>query len=375
MDNPADGYSDDLAASPGQPQHEKTILITGVGGFWGARLAEALNDNESYHVIGIDDEPPEIPISGLDFIHADVRNPLLGELFRSEQVDTVCHLAFQDSDRPNDTAYDYNVRGTRHVFEACVESGVRRIILKSSTSVYGAQPGFAAFLNEEQPLMGSLTNGTVRDLVEIEASCQEFLAREQGVILTVLRFANILGPKSTTPLTRLLEEPLTLRLLGFDPMWQIIHENDVISALVHTVEHEIPGVFNLAADEPLPLSKLMALAGTTGVPVIHWLAYWGYGTFGRQTARYLPFDPDYLRYSLVADLAKMHTTLGFIPQYTAEESLREFAGMHRSGRLLPESRSLTLDEERLRDTIERRRRIRKQKSADLSEQLEEQTNE
>jgi hypothetical protein len=119
----------------------------------------------------------------------------------------------------------------------------------------------------------------------------------------------------------------------------------------------------------------MALAGTTGIPVLHWLAYWGYGTLGSQTARYLPIEPNYLRYSLVADLEKMQTILGFTPQYTAEESLREFAGMHRSGRLLPESRSLTLDEERLRDTIERRRRIRKQKSADPSEPLEEQTNE
>ena len=53
--------------------------------------------------------------------------------------------------------------------------------------------------------------------------------------VTTLRFANIIGPTANTPMTRFLSTPATPRLLGFDPMLQVIHEDDVIGALAHAV--------------------------------------------------------------------------------------------------------------------------------------------
>jgi hypothetical protein len=72
----------------------------------------------------------------------------------------------------------------------------------------------------------------------------------------------------------------------------------------------------------------------------------------------MPIELDYIRYPWVADLAKMREELGFSPRYTAEEALREFAGQQRLRRYAPESSTLAYDEERLRDTIERRRRAK-----------------
>ena len=83
----------------------KTILVTGVAGYWGSRVAERLIGAEGNRLIGLDVEPPATASRDLDFIRADVRNPALLDLLESEGVDIVCHLAFQDSTRPKEAAF------------------------------------------------------------------------------------------------------------------------------------------------------------------------------------------------------------------------------------------------------------------------------
>jgi UDP-glucose 4-epimerase len=158
-----------------------------------------------------------------------------------------------------------------------------------------------------------------------------------------------------------LKQPFAPVLLGFDPLMQVIHEKDVIEALVYTILNDVPGVFNIAAEGVLPLSRLVALGAKMPIPVFHLFAYWTVGLIKNTslfTGRYVPIELDYLRYSLVSDLTKMHDEMGFVPSYTAEEALREFGGEQRMRRYAPDSTTLVFDEERLRDTIERRRRAR-----------------
>jgi UDP-glucose 4-epimerase len=344
---------------------KQVILVTGVANLWGAQLAARLVNTEQaqagYHVIGLDTEPPPDTLKGLDFIQADVRNPLLVELLKSENVHTVCHLDFVENVRPTEAAFDNNVMGTMKVLGACAEAGVRKVVLKSSTTVYGASPGNPAFITEEQPAQVGHSYGTTRNLVEIEAFCNGFRHQVPEMILTILRFASIVGPDADTPMTRFLKQPLAPVLMGFDPLMQVIHEKDVVEALAFAVEKDMPGVFNIAAEGILPLSRLMALASKLPVPIFHLFAYWGsdlLGMAGGQSGRQWPIEIDYLRYSWVGDLTKMRNELGFVPQYTAEEALREFAGEQRLRRYMPESAVLAYDEERLRDTLERRRRAR-----------------
>jgi UDP-glucose 4-epimerase len=348
---------------------DKVVLVTGVADDWGAWVAERLLDlsqSEALRVIGVDAEPPEHEIKGLDFVQADVRNPLLLELLRDEQVDTVCHLVFNESTRPSEKNFDLNVMGAMKVLGACAEAGVRKVVLKSSMAVYGALPQNPAFITEEHPVHGSRAFGYVRDLVEIESFCNGFRRQVPEMILTILRFSSIIGPKCTTPMTRFLKQPFAPSLLGFDPQIQVIHEKDVVDALVHAIQHDAPGVFNVAAQGNLPLSKVMALAAKTNVPVFHLFAYWGLGAArgaGLKTGAYFPIEPDYIRFPWVGDLRRMRNELGLSLQYTAEEALREFAGEHRLMGYTPEAAALEYDEERLRDTLERRRRAKEMDSA------------
>jgi len=337
---------------------KRVVLVTGVAGYWGARVAARLAAEEAVHVIGLDAQQPSSGRDGLDFILADVRNPLLAELLKVEQVDTVCHLAFTHSTWRSESAFEANVMGTAKLLDACCEAGVRKVVLKSSTAVYGAFATNSSFLTEDHPLRGSRRYGYTRDLVEIETFCNGFSRRVPDMVLTTLRFSSIVGPEADTPMTRFLRTPSAPGLMGFDPMMQIIHEDDVVSALVHAVEKDVPGAFNLAADDTLPLSKIRGLVGKLPFSVLHLCANWGVTLLASarlDVERYLPIEPDYLRFPWVGDLARMNHVLGFTPRYSAVETLREFAAHLRLGRYRMGPTSLAEDVEHMHEVIERRR--------------------
>jgi len=310
------------------------------------------------HIIGLDEKTPAAGSTSFDFIQADVRNPLLTDLLSSETVHTVCHLKFVHRVRPSRAASDVNVVGTSNLLSACAEAGVKKVILTSSTMVYGAHPDNSTALSEEHALRGNRGYGYVKDLLDIETLYREFQHQVPELRLTILRCANIVGPTVDSPMTRFLRNRWAPALMGFDPVMQLIHEDDVLEALVHATCSDVPGVFNLAAERAMPLSQIMALSGRVRLPLPHPLAYWGAGVLGRGTVqldRCLPIEPDYLRYPWVADLTKMRDVMGFAARYTADEALSEFVARPR---YMSRPETLAAEEKRLRATLERRRRSR-----------------
>jgi len=345
---------------------KKVILITGVSNYWGSQVAKKLleesNNQAGYlSVLGLDAQIPDADNMGLDFIQADLRNPLIVELLKSENVHTVCHLALFEDIRSSESSFDQNVIGTMKLLGACSEAGVRKVILRSSMRVYGAKPDNPAFLTEEHPIQGSRNYGYNKDLMEIESFCKNFCQQVPGMDLTILRFSNIVARNVDTPMTHFLTQPFSPVLLGFDPLMQVIHEQDVVNALVHVILKDFPGVYNIAAEGILPLSRLIALATKFPIPVFHLFAYWGSElsfSMGLRSGEFFPIEFDYLRYPWVGDLKKMREELKFIPQHTAEESVRKFANEHKLCRNEERSLSLDYDEERLLEILERRRLTR-----------------
>jgi UDP-glucose 4-epimerase len=335
---------------------QRIVLVDGVAGYWGGRVAEQLLTYPDLHVLGLDTQSPKQG-SGIDFIQADLRNRLLVELLQEEKVHTYVHLAFMESDRPSETAFDFNVMGTMKVLSACAEAGVQRVILKSSTLVYGAQPGNSAFLHEDHPLNAKRNFGTLRDLLEMENFAATFRGQSPQVKLTLLRFAHILGPTVDSPLARFLRDDTAPMLLGFDPVVQVIHEDDVVGALVHATIYDVPGIYNIAASGAMPLSKLAGLANKFPLPVLHPIAYLGESLFGPQ---FTSIDFDYFRYSCVSDLRRMREGLEFKPTHPAEDTVREFAAARKQKAATSAMTPQEAEEERLRTVIELRKNIRRQ---------------
>ncbi len=298
------------------------ILVTGVAGAWGSRVAARLLQDVDRHVLGLDRRPPQRRLDGLDFIQADLRDPLLAALLRDEQIAAVCHLPAVDEPGLDGANGDTLVTGTIDLLAACAAAEIRQIVVMSSSLVYGARPTNPAFMAEDQPLYGAEAP-SVRRLTDIEAAVAGSSRRPASTRLAVLRFAHILGPTAPSPLNRLLRLPLSPVLLGFDPLLQVIHEDDVEAALLYALEHGADGPFNIAAEGLLPLSRLLALGRKPALPLFHPLAYAGARWLGgTRLATYLPLDPDYLRYRCVADLTRLHEVLGFEPERTAEAVAR-----------------------------------------------------
>lgn len=338
----------------------QVVLITGVADYWGARVAARLARLPEVRVLGIDSHAPRHKIEGMDFIQTDIRNPLLVALLRSEKVDTVCHLTFNERRRKSESDFDLNVMGTMKVFGACREAGVRKIVLKSSTDVYGAHPDNPAFLPESWPLRGSKQYGYTRYRIEVEEFAQGFSKQfADEMLVTTLRLASIVGPTAVTPMTKLLSQPVTPTLLGFNPLIQLLHEDDAVAALVHAIVADVPGLFNIGTADYLPLLRLLRLVRNVDVPILHPLAYWGVamlrGTPLKPEA-YLPLDLDYLRYRWVGDTQKMAAEFGLGLQYTAVETIEEFSQLKKKP---PRARRF-LEPDYLRQIIDFRQQQREQ---------------
>lgn len=351
--------------------HQRNVLITGAGGYWGARVAARLVTEPGIRLLGLDSVAPAERIRGLDFIQADIRNPLMVDLLSDERVDTICHLAFLEDARPTEATFDLNVMGTMKVCGAAAAAGVKKIVFKSSMMVYGARADNSTFLSEERSLVNQTGRSRLSNILEVESFCNGFRRQNPDLCMTVLRFPGVIGPTVDTPMTRFLGSQLTPTLLGFDPLMQVIHEDDVVDALAHAVLHDAPGVFNVAAEGAMPISRIIALTGKFAPPIFHLAAYWGnplLAGLGLPVAHIWPLPLDYLRYPWVGDLDKMRHVLQFAPRYTAAEALREFAARKRLRRYEPASEGADGEEARLRETLAQRRT--RQHGADTAGQME-----
>ncbi len=98
------------------------------------------------------------------------------------------------------------------------------------------------------------------------ATCAGFARRRPDVSVTVLRFANFIGPRIDTVFTRYFALPVVPTVLGYDARVQLLHEEDALAVLERATTEELPGVFNVAADGVLLLSQAIRRAGRVAGP-------------------------------------------------------------------------------------------------------------
>jgi len=265
----------------------------------------------------------------------------LSEIFAAESVDTVVHLAFLDS--PSHTsawAHELESVGTMHVLNGCRRSRVRKIVMWSLTWLYGAHPTNPNFLSEKHPLRAPRHEPFFLDKVSAEEEVLRFGSPGRGLVATVLRTAPMLGPNVESFLTRYLGHRLVPTILGFDPLWQFVHEADAVAAFRLAVLRDAPGIFNITGDGVLPLHTVIRLVGRSSLPLPRSLTRTMAGALWfAQLAEAPPAFCDFLQYLCVADGAAAQRVLGFRPTYTSREAVIEFSSAQRlrDVRLLSES--------------------------------------
>jgi len=308
-----------------------TVVVTGISGRLAQMIAGVLAGQAGIRVIGVDRAPVEPPLLGIETHVSNMRGQALLELLREAGAEVVVHLAQFGEERAapgREAAVRGNVITTMELLGACVAAGVRRAVLRSSTLIYGARYDLPALVVESAPLHAPARPGLIRDYVEIERFAADFATKHADLSIAILRCAGLVGGDVPSPLARYLGQPAPRMLLGFDPRIQVLHPADAAAAFgLAALADDIAGPFNLAAAEPLTLSRAIRLVGGRPLPTPGPLfdAAGMLGSAAERITGTLPFAPEFLRYSCVADTRRAQEVLGWQPQHSADEALRELA--------------------------------------------------
>ena len=304
----------------------RRILVTGVQTYWGYRVARALEEQpEVETIIGVAPEDPLGELERAEYVKVGAQHALLRRIVQAARIDTVLdtRLVVNSTTTSSRLAHENNVIGTMNILAACSgrDTTVRKFIFKSSTHYYGSEQDDPAFFTESMRRPHAPKTPIERDIVEAEAAIQDFSEKQPDTCVTILRCPNVLGPDVDTPLRRLASMPFVPGILGFDPRLQVVHEDDVSDALLHATRHELPGIFNVAADGVLALSEI---AGLLGTPFMPFLPPWGtglaLGPLRRLGVNVPPELENVMRFGRGVDNRKFKAT-GFNYRYTTRETV------------------------------------------------------
>jgi len=297
------------------------LLITGIAGGQGRLVAKLAGGR--YDVCGVDRE--EVPAFGdgtqVRVYVLDLLKKKFEDVFRHERPTSVIHLAFVRHFRLDlQTRHEVNVLGTKRLLDFCANYGVRQLTVLSSAYVYGALPGNPSYVDEDYPLNVSRTYPEVRDLAEVDTLCSAFLWQHPEVQTAILRPVNTLGDSVHSAIGRYLKLRYVPTLLGFDPMMQFIHEEDLARALLLSVERQLRGVFNVAGPGAVPLHVAIDETGGHAITLPELVA--------RPFVRRLfdmglyPFPPgaiDFIKFPCTVDDRRFVAATGFAPRWSLHD--------------------------------------------------------
>ena len=332
------------------------MLVTGVSRYLGGKVATALAAHPTAPtVIGTDVVPPHAPVGGARFVRADIRSPAIARLLSEETVDTVVHMNVIATPRSvggRVPMKEINVIGTMQLLAAMQKvPRVRRLVVKSTSGVYGAGPGDPAIFTEDTAAATPPRTGWAKDCLEVEGYVRGFTRRRPDVAVVLLRFASIVGPGLETPLSRAFALPLVPGLLGHDGRLQFVEEEDAVQAMVAATlgaaggdgrgvgdgrGARVTGAVNVAGDGVLTTSQAAAMAGRPVLGLPEQLASSASRWLTRLGAAELTFeDLRLLGYGRVLDTTRCREEMGFVPTLTTREAFAAFVQAQRLRGLRP----------------------------------------
>ena len=290
-----------------------SVAITGIAGNLGRELARILHGET--RVVGFDRRPLRDRPKDVEHHQLDIRKARVEDVFRRGGIEAIAHLGLKHDPRDDAAeAHSFNVAGTQKLLDIAARHGVKKVVLLSSANVYGPAPGNPNFLPEETPLLGAARLPGYRDLIEVDMYAQSFMWQHPEIETVILRPVNIVGPTvRNAPSNYLrLERPITV--LGFDPMIQVIHEEDVCRAIALALRPGVRGVYNVTGPGEVPLSAALRELGREPLPLPHFLVRPVVKRlFDARLSSYPPGEVDYIQYLCAVDGSRFIRDTGWTP--------------------------------------------------------------
>ena len=315
-----------------RPPRAQRILVTGASGFLGQGLIQALAKDwfcEAVVAVDVREVPTAQQLPGIIYLTQDVRDPAVADTMAAHRIDTVVHLASivtpgKDSNRAFE--YSVDVGGTQNVLQACVQHGVRHVVISSSGAAYGYHADNAPWLTEDMPLRGNETFAYAHHKRLVEEMLAHYRHSHPQLAQTVLRIGTILGERVDNQITALFEKPRLLAIQGSDSPFVFIWDEDVTGAILHALSGQAQsGCFNLAGDGALTIFEIAAHLNKRPRVLPAWFlktALWLGSHLG--ISRYGPEQLDFLRYRPVLLNTALKTRFGYTPQKTSAQAFEAF---------------------------------------------------
>ena len=308
------------------------VLITGGAGFLGTRVAESLVAHPRGGAGGGGRcRSPQPPIEGVVVEACDVTTAGgLTPLLKRHRIDVVVHLAaIVSPGRDHDLEYRVDVEGSRHVLNACVEAGVRRIVVSSSGAAYGYHPDNPAWLEESDPVRGNEEFPYSRHKRLVEEMLAAHRADHPQLEQVVFRIGTILGPTVANQITRLWDGRRLLAIRGSDSPFVFVWIDDVAAAITRAATDGPAGIFNVAGDGALTVHDLARRLGKPllSVPADVLALALRVGRALRLTV-HGPEQVGFLRYRPVLANDALKRTFGFTPAKTSAEAFEAYLDSH-----------------------------------------------
>src|SRR6266511_2066426 len=267
------------------------ILITGISRHLAAKLAQRLErDRQVESIVGVDVEEPEVDLERTEFVRADIRNPLIVKVLQASEADTLVHLSIIATPTRvggRTVMKEINVIGSLQLFAACQKArALHKVVMKSTTAVYGAGPNDPAVFTEEMGMGSTPSGGYGREAMEF------------------------------------------------------VHEDDAVETLYRAVRADHPGIFNVAADGVLFLSQAIRICGKPSLPIPLPIATPLATAMRRLGLIDFPTDQlQFLVFGRVADNERLKREFGLSPRFSTRQALEEFVTGQKFRRLFTPERA------------------------------------
>ena len=227
----------------------------------------------STRIIGVDVVPPGHSLGRAEFVRADIRNPMIGRIINQGAVDTVVHMNVLSTPTQvggRTSQKEINVIGTMQLLAACQKApSMRRLVVKSSSAVYGSSPRDPGLFTEDTGPKAMPRSGFGKDSIEVEGYVRGFSRRRPDIEITMLRFANVIGPGIRTGFTDYFSLPIVPVPFGFDARLQFVHEDDATRAMTMAVTNPTAAsIVNVAGDGMITVTQCAAMTGRATLPVL-----------------------------------------------------------------------------------------------------------
>jgi UDP-glucose 4-epimerase len=311
------------------PNDKRKVMVTGAGGALGRRVIERLK--ERYDVVGVDFRWRKHVDPDVVHYEVDFEKRKFQDVFREHRFAGVIHLGRIGSAQLNRARrYNSNVIGTERLLQYAQQYGVRKVVILSSHYVYGADANNPALLDESTPMKAANLTNELVDSVELENLCNIYLYKHPELNITILRSCNIVGPGVQNNISKILSSRVAPCLMGFSPMMQFIHVDDLAEAVVLAYEKDQRGVYNVAPDDWIAYQDALELAGCHRLflpslpPVLpRALASLVNGIAGLPFPSYLV---NYFKYPVIIDGRLFAERFGFKPRRTLREIFEYYRG-------------------------------------------------